>query len=98
MGHMRRLAFAALLTTAAVVGGAVPATADSTDLDPTWGAGGVTTFDLGFDSDTVIGVHPRSDGRTLFVGVTEGTNRFGAVAKLSFVRLTAWGALDPTYG
>lgn len=64
-------------------------TANTFALDPSFGSGGVATVDLS-PGDEAHAVAVQPDGRIVLAGTT--------YAQAAFVRLTAAGALDPTFG
>jgi uncharacterized delta-60 repeat protein len=73
---------------------ATPASAAPGDLDPSFGAGGIASTDLGAE-DFARDVAVDSAGRTVVLGLSEHSLSEGTVA---VVRYTSTGALDLSFG
>ena len=84
-----RLAIA--LTVGALAVSATAALAAPGDLDPTFGTGGVRTFDFNGDEDHFRDVLLQPDGKVVAVGAAN------AVKDFAVVRLNADGSSDPSF-
>lgn len=78
--------------------------ADGTASDPSFGGGGLATdgFDVAppdYDDDVVLDLALDAEGRVVVFAETEvGPGTFDSASDLGFLRLTAAGAPDPTFG
>jgi uncharacterized delta-60 repeat protein len=72
------------------------ASAASSDLDPTFGSGGIAKNALGFGSDSASGVVVQPDGKVVVVGASQ-TDDF-LDDQFVFSRYLDNGSLDPTFG
>jgi uncharacterized delta-60 repeat protein len=75
---------------------AATANAASSDLDPTFGSGGIVKTGLGFGGDSANGVVVQPDGKVVAVGRSQ-TDDFSD-DQFIFSRYLDNGALDPTFG
>ena len=71
------------------------ATAAPGDPDPSFGVGGVVTFDLAQDGENVSAVALQPDGKILVAGAVMNSERNGDMLLL---RYTSAGALDSSFG
>lgn len=95
--RQRRFASTAfLIAIVATLALATSAGAASSDLDPTFGAGGVAKNALGFGSDSATGVVVQPDGKVVAVGASQ-TDDF-LDDQIVFSRYLDNGALDPSFG
>lgn len=96
MRQRRSTPTAFLIAIVAMLALASSAGAASSDLDPTFGSGGVAKNALGFGSDRATSVVVQPDGKVVAVGASQ-TGDF-LDGQIVFSRYLDNGALDPSFG
>jgi uncharacterized delta-60 repeat protein len=92
-----RIALAAAVALAGLVGLPAAAAADPGDLDPGFGSGGRVVTDLGSD-DRVHALALQPDGKVVAAGCSPCATSVGSGSDFALARYDTGGAIDPTFG
>src|SRR5215208_8212246 len=95
--RLRLTAFALLALLLSTATPTTPASAAGGDLDPTFGAGGTVTTDLGgYESAHAVAVQP--DGKLVVAGFAGQSDAPSVFGDICVVRYTPDGSLDTGFG